>query len=171
MLLVENVCHGCNVSHKTFVCMSLFRRRSLPLRKENMVFMRRNDLIPYGSKPNLIKECIPVRYVLPAAVAAIRCTGGLCRVGEFSAWGGSLSGRISVWWVSVHERSLFGRGGVSVTETCTPPIPTVDRMTHNCEIITLPQTSFAGGKINGKFKLTSIWIHQCVLQPELGKVV
>ena len=73
---------------KLFVCMSLFRRRSLPLRKENMVFMRRNDLIPYGSKPNLIKECIPVRYVLPAAVAAIRCTGVSVGVGGFSAWGG-----------------------------------------------------------------------------------
>ena len=60
--------------------------------------------------------------VPPATMAAIICTGG----GSLSRW--FLSGRVSV----------------SLTETYAPP-PPLDRMTHDCQNITLPKISFAGG--------------------------
>ena len=72
------------------------------------------------------QECIPVGCIPPA----LHCTGGLCPVGDLCPWGVSVRETPS----PVHGGSLSGR----------PPPPC--GQTDACENITLPQTSFVGGK-------------------------
>ena len=74
--------------------------------------------------------------------------GGLCSVGLCP--GGSLSWLVSVQGVSVQGGSLSGglysRGSVHGGFCQGDPLPPVNRMTHRCKNIALPQTSFAGFK-------------------------
>ena len=56
---------------------------------------------------------------------------------------------ISWWGGGVRDRGGMRDRGVCVVGACmarTPPPTPVDRMTDACKNITLPQTSFAGGK-------------------------
>ena len=66
--------------------------------------------------------------------------GGLCSVG-FCPGGFSVQGDICLGVILLVD--LCPGAGASLSGR--PPSP-VDRQTDTCEIITLPQTSFAGGK-------------------------
>ena len=71
---------------------------------------------------------VPRGYLLPGGFLLRR---GVCSQGDVCSQGGLLSGGVSA------------PGGIPA---CTEADPPVKRMTDRCKNITLPQTSFAGGK-------------------------
>ena len=80
--------------------------------------------------------------------------GGLPLVGGSPWQGVSLAGGGSPWW------GVTLAGGC--IPACTEADPPVNRMTDDCENITLPQTSFAGGKNiyplnNWEVNLPQLW--------------
>ena len=74
---------------------------------------------------NSTQDCIPVGWV-----------PGVCMVLGVCAWS-----RWGAWSQGVH-----GPGGVVSQHALRQTPPPVNRMTDRCKNITLPQTSFAGGK-------------------------
>ena len=135
------------------------------------------------------QECIPVGCVPPAAVAVGGCLlpggspcGGLgcllprggspCQGGCLLPGGFSLPGGVPPSW----EVSLPGWGGASFPGSLPArgvslmgDPPPVNRMTNRCKNITLPQTSFAGGKnTRSSQKINSnIYGKQCISLPRL----
>ena len=69
------------------------------------------------------------------------------------AWSRGVHGPVGTWSQGVVHgpRGVYGPGGCMVLggggiPACTEADPPVNRMTNRCKNITLPQTSFAGGK-------------------------
>ena len=56
-----------------------------------------------------------------------------------SGWGSATRGGLHVWGEGLHPGGVINPGGSWAD-------PLVNRMTDSCKNITLPQTSFAGGK-------------------------
>ena len=87
-----------------------------------------------------------------------RMGGGVCIQGEVCPNpGGGLPNPVGVCiqrgvFPTLGEVCIWGvyptPGGVCIQGLGRPPSPSVNRMTHGCKNITLPQTSFAGGNKN-----------------------
>ena len=100
------------------------------------------------------RGCLP-RGCLPTRVSAQGCLpGGVCLGGVYLGGvcprgclpGGVCQGDVSAWWVSAKGGVCLGKGVyIPACNAVDTPSP-VYRMTEKCKNITLPQTSFAGGK-------------------------
>ena len=134
------------LGHDDVMCKKTSRKECIPVGCVPPSLYRTGDLCPGGLSPGWIS--------VGGGESLSRGWEDLCprgRGGSLSRGGGSLSRGVSVQGVGglcpgVRGSLSIGCGvlcleGISVRDT-----PSVNGMTHSCKNITLPQSSFAGGK-------------------------
>ena len=126
------------------------------------------DCIPVGCIPHTRWPYLPACTVQGGYLVWGVCSGG-CLVWGMSARGclvrwGALSVRRGAW--SLGEGGCLVPGGVVSKHALRQTPPWTEFLTHATENITLPQTSFAGGKNKQPNNLTFITIFEKKCNPD-----